>query len=106
VRRARVERHELHLGDLRGHALADLATPVPDHPGAQVVAGVQQLAALVVEEVGPLTARDQAGVVARVPGLEVTEVREEVPDAALRLLSGGSGVPGRLWHRVGGAETH
>jgi hypothetical protein len=79
-----VERRELEPPDLRRDPLRDLLPPVPDHPGAEVVAGVEQLPVLVVEEVGALPAGDHARVGPGIPLLERGEVRQEMANGAAR----------------------
>jgi hypothetical protein len=107
VRRAGVERSELQRRRLGGHALADLTAAVADHARAEVVAGVEQAAPGVVVQVGPLAARDQPRIHARIARLEITEVRMDVADTTLGEPSRGLGVLRSAEpRRINGAWTH
>ena len=94
---AGIERGELQRRRLVGHALGDVTAAVADHPRPEVVAGVEQPAAGIVEQVRAFAARDQPRIQAGVARFEVTEVREEVADPTL-------GEPSRRLGVLGNAE--
>jgi hypothetical protein len=104
---AGIERGELQRRRLVGHALGDVTATVADHPRAQVIAGVEQAAAGIVEQVRALAARDHARIQAGVARLEVREVREEVPEPTLCEPSRRLGLLRNAERRgVGSAWTH
>ena len=61
VRQAQVERRPLERAGLLGHRGPDLLASVSDRAGAEVPAGVEEPAAVVVDHVGAFAAHQDAG---------------------------------------------